>query len=362
MKHFACFDCDKQLGGQRYIMREGKPYCLGCFDNMFAEYCDFCGETIGVDQGQMSHDGQHWHATDQCFSCSTCRCSLLGRPFLPRRGSIYCSIACSKGEPPTPTDSSVPSTKLQPQQSIHIMQQSTSTTRTTGGSDNESIAPPSTPPTSPKQTPSSPISSQIPMIRTTSTSTLSYQTRSSPKMGRRALNCNPKASSSSQTYMQPKYEEIQNPQLETIITFDEQYVQSSSSSAFGNKSLDRVVLERNIEKLLERKETPTNSPIRVPSHDMKRSPQRFQQDDRSRVPLDLTDVGLSLDNLSPRSRAKLNPMEQLQTVTSSMPELPVYEICKVDDITPINEELPTPDISELAVHKNEPTQPIGECY
>lgn len=106
MKHFACFECEHQLGGQRYIMREDKPYCLGCFDTMFAEYCDYCGEVIGVDQGQMSHDGQHWHATDQCFSCCTCRCSLLGRPFLPRRGTIYCSIACSKGEPPTPSDTS----------------------------------------------------------------------------------------------------------------------------------------------------------------------------------------------------------------------------------------------------------------
>ncbi|XP_073846090.1 espinas isoform X1 [Musca autumnalis] len=106
MKHFACFECDHQLGGQRYIMRDGKPYCLSCFDTMFAEYCDYCGEVIGVDQGQMSHDGQHWHATDQCFSCCTCRCSLLGRPFLPRRGTIYCSIACSKGEPPTPSDTS----------------------------------------------------------------------------------------------------------------------------------------------------------------------------------------------------------------------------------------------------------------
>lgn len=106
MKHFACFECELQLGGQRYIMREGKPYCLGCFDTMFAEYCDFCGEVIGVDQGQMLHDGQHWHATDECFSCCTCRCSLLGRPFLPRRGTIYCSIACSKGEPPTPSDAS----------------------------------------------------------------------------------------------------------------------------------------------------------------------------------------------------------------------------------------------------------------
>ena len=55
MKHFACFECDRQLGGQRYIMREGRPYCLTCFDCMFAEYCDACGETIGVDQGRLTH-------------------------------------------------------------------------------------------------------------------------------------------------------------------------------------------------------------------------------------------------------------------------------------------------------------------
>ncbi|XP_067632189.1 protein prickle isoform X2 [Eurosta solidaginis] len=127
MNHFACQECEKQLGGQRYIMREGKPYCLLCFDAMFAEYCDYCGESIGVDQGQMSHDGQHWHATDECFACNTCRCSLLGRAFLPRRGCIYCSIACSKGEPPTPSDSSgtgmyttttPPTQRVQPQTRI----------------------------------------------------------------------------------------------------------------------------------------------------------------------------------------------------------------------------------------------------
>ena len=30
--------------------------------------------------------------------CQHCHTTLLGRPFLPRRGLIYCSIACSKGE------------------------------------------------------------------------------------------------------------------------------------------------------------------------------------------------------------------------------------------------------------------------
>lgn len=54
----------------------------------------------------MTHEGQHWHATDGCFCCHTCRASLLGRPFLPRRGLIFCSIGCSKGEPPTPSTDS----------------------------------------------------------------------------------------------------------------------------------------------------------------------------------------------------------------------------------------------------------------
>lgn len=51
MRHFACFECDRVLGGQRYIMRDNRPYCLHCFDAIFSEYCDACGEPIGVDQG-----------------------------------------------------------------------------------------------------------------------------------------------------------------------------------------------------------------------------------------------------------------------------------------------------------------------
>lgn len=96
MRHFCCFECDRQLGGERYVMRDGRPFCLHCFDATFAEYCDSCGDPIGVDQGQMSHEGQHWHATESCFRCHACHIPLLGRPFLPRKGLIYCSVHCSK--------------------------------------------------------------------------------------------------------------------------------------------------------------------------------------------------------------------------------------------------------------------------
>lgn len=48
MKHFCCFECETVLGGQRYIMKEGRPYCCSCFESLYAEYCDSCGEHIGM--------------------------------------------------------------------------------------------------------------------------------------------------------------------------------------------------------------------------------------------------------------------------------------------------------------------------
>lgn len=47
MKHFSCFECETILGGQRYIMKDGRPYCCGCFESLYAEYCEACGEHIG---------------------------------------------------------------------------------------------------------------------------------------------------------------------------------------------------------------------------------------------------------------------------------------------------------------------------
>ncbi|KAH0628871.1 hypothetical protein JD844_010473, partial [Phrynosoma platyrhinos] len=110
MRHFCCFECEEVLGGQRYIMRQSRPYCCRCYESLYAEYCDACGEHIGmepsIDQGQMTYEGQHWHATDVCFCCSRCHQPLLGKPFLPKQGQIFCSRACSLGEDPNASDSS----------------------------------------------------------------------------------------------------------------------------------------------------------------------------------------------------------------------------------------------------------------
>ena len=48
----------------------------------------------------MAHGSQHWHASEKCFSCFTCGLSLLGKPFLPKNGEIFCSASCSRGIAP----------------------------------------------------------------------------------------------------------------------------------------------------------------------------------------------------------------------------------------------------------------------
>ncbi|XP_062860246.1 prickle-like protein 1b [Trichomycterus rosablanca] len=98
INHFSCFECETVLGGLRYIMKDGHAFCCGCFESLYSEYCEACGESIGVDSAQMTYEGMHWHATDKCFCCAHCKTSLLGCPFLPKGKQIYCSKSCSLGE------------------------------------------------------------------------------------------------------------------------------------------------------------------------------------------------------------------------------------------------------------------------
>ncbi|NXV25311.1 PRIC3 protein, partial [Cepphus grylle] len=56
----------------------------------------------GLEQGQMSYEGQHWHALPGCFCCAACGRPLLGLPFLPRGGQLFCSRPCARRPDPPP--------------------------------------------------------------------------------------------------------------------------------------------------------------------------------------------------------------------------------------------------------------------
>ncbi|XP_069094512.1 prickle-like protein 4 [Pleurodeles waltl] len=92
--HFCCTDCGITLGGQRYVMKGGLPYCCACFDSTHAETCHTCGHMISLDCERVTYQGQHWHAHACCFRCQRCHRSLLGREFLPYGGMLLCSATC----------------------------------------------------------------------------------------------------------------------------------------------------------------------------------------------------------------------------------------------------------------------------
>lgn len=89
--HFACFQCDLSLSGQRYIKSSSdqQPYCVKCYETLFANVCAECKTVIGTGNKDLSYKDQHWH--EKCFLCVECRCSLSGAEFASVDNRLFCA-------------------------------------------------------------------------------------------------------------------------------------------------------------------------------------------------------------------------------------------------------------------------------
>ncbi|KAL5260524.1 hypothetical protein ACHWQZ_G010606 [Mnemiopsis leidyi] len=96
MDHFCCWECDSPLGGQRYVTRDDHPFCILCYEELFAPPCKKCSLPIGLDSAHMVHREFHWHATESCFYCENCQVSLISSPFLFKFEEIFCSSTCAQ--------------------------------------------------------------------------------------------------------------------------------------------------------------------------------------------------------------------------------------------------------------------------
>merc|ERR1712226_1787613 len=83
-----CHHCDDSLAGHRYVLRDDHPYCIKCYENVFANNCDECGKIIGIDSKDLSYKDKHWH--ESCFVCAKCRTSLVDKQFGSKADRIYC--------------------------------------------------------------------------------------------------------------------------------------------------------------------------------------------------------------------------------------------------------------------------------
>ncbi|XP_011634375.1 paxillin-B isoform X3 [Pogonomyrmex barbatus] len=86
--HFCCWQCDESLTGQRYVLRDEHPYCIKCYESVFANGCEECNKIIGIDSKDLSYKDKHWH--EACFLCNRCRVSLVDKQFGSKLDKIYC--------------------------------------------------------------------------------------------------------------------------------------------------------------------------------------------------------------------------------------------------------------------------------
>ncbi|XP_039421050.1 LOW QUALITY PROTEIN: prickle-like protein 4 [Corvus cornix cornix] len=114
LEHFCCLECDEPLRGQRYVMRSGRPCCRGCFESLFAEPCQACGDPIGADSEEVTHQGLHWHARAACFCCSLCRKPLRGQPSPAAAAASSAPTPAAGARMPLPPPLPTPPTRLSP--------------------------------------------------------------------------------------------------------------------------------------------------------------------------------------------------------------------------------------------------------
>ncbi|XP_071053150.1 four and a half LIM domains protein 2 isoform X5 [Onthophagus taurus] len=87
-QHFCCWQCDESLTGQRYVLRDDHPYCVACYESVFANGCEKCNKIIGIDSKDLSYKDKHWH--EACFLCTICGESLVDKQFGSKADRIYC--------------------------------------------------------------------------------------------------------------------------------------------------------------------------------------------------------------------------------------------------------------------------------
>ncbi|XP_063714308.1 four and a half LIM domains protein 2-like [Symsagittifera roscoffensis] len=87
-QEFACWHCDTSLYGHRFVNREGHPYCVNCYNELFANHCEECQQIISVDNKDLAFKEKHWH--DMCFKCSQCKVSLVSETFGAKEDKLFC--------------------------------------------------------------------------------------------------------------------------------------------------------------------------------------------------------------------------------------------------------------------------------
>lgn len=86
---FNCSHCHACFGNNRtFYLEDGKPYCEKDWNEMFTTKCHGCGYPIEAGDRWVEALNNNFHS--QCFNCSACKKNLEGQGFFAKGGRPFC--------------------------------------------------------------------------------------------------------------------------------------------------------------------------------------------------------------------------------------------------------------------------------
>ncbi|XP_046456529.1 PDZ and LIM domain protein Zasp-like isoform X12 [Daphnia pulex] len=85
---FSCTYCGSLFGNSHFYLEDGLPYCEADWNELFTTKCYACGYPIEAGDRWVEAMNNNYHS--QCFNCSVCKKNLEGQSFLGKSGRPMC--------------------------------------------------------------------------------------------------------------------------------------------------------------------------------------------------------------------------------------------------------------------------------
>ncbi|KAK0099145.1 hypothetical protein PV326_004304 [Microctonus aethiopoides] len=85
---FKCAYCGKLFGNSPFFLEDGLPYCEADWNELFTTKCFACGFPVEAGDRWVEALNNNYHS--QCFNCTMCQKNLEGQSFYAKAGRPFC--------------------------------------------------------------------------------------------------------------------------------------------------------------------------------------------------------------------------------------------------------------------------------
>ncbi|CAG9824975.1 unnamed protein product [Phaedon cochleariae] len=85
---FNCTYCGKLFGNSPFFLEDGMPYCENDWNELFTTKCFACGFPVEAGDRWVEALNNNYHS--QCFNCTMCKKNLEGQSFFAKGGRPFC--------------------------------------------------------------------------------------------------------------------------------------------------------------------------------------------------------------------------------------------------------------------------------